>query len=146
MSDRRYLDTSALVKLYVPEPNTAVVQAEIVGAGELLISDLALLEFRSAIYGMVRSGRITAADAAATFATFASTASSYTALPMGSQAIRRAQTLLDLYAVGQGLRPLDAIQIAVAEIENQAALIDAFVSTDAVQRHVALLTGFVVRP
>jgi predicted nucleic acid-binding protein len=146
VSDRRYLDTSALVKLYVPEPNSAAVQAEVFGAGELLISELALLEFRSAIYGMVRSGRVTAADAAATFATFAATASSYMVLPMGSQAIRRAQTLLDLYAVGQGLKPLDALQVAVAEIENQVTLVDVFISTDVVQRHVALLTGFVVRP
>lgn len=63
---RVFVDTSALVKLYVAEPDSATVQAEISKYQQILISQLGVVEFRSAIWGLVRQRKLTSPAAAHT--------------------------------------------------------------------------------
>ena len=60
-----YLDTSAFVKLYVEEKGSDVVRtlAEDYDSNELIISDLTLLEARSAIRRRERQADVSAEDA-----------------------------------------------------------------------------------
>lgn len=53
-----YLDTSALVKLYLPEPHSDDLEAAILGRRDLFVSDLALTELCSALARRVRDGDI----------------------------------------------------------------------------------------
>jgi predicted nucleic acid-binding protein len=146
MPVRKFLDTSAEVKLYVPEPDTPVVQAEVDAADELLLSRLTELEFRSALYGMVRMGRISSSAANIAVTAFLSDLLNYTVVPIDEAVFQRAQILLDNHAVGDNLRPLDALQIASLLEENGRHHVDVFVTTDKVQIQVAVAHGLAVAP
>jgi predicted nucleic acid-binding protein len=58
-----YLDTSALAKLYVPEPDSATLEAAVVGRRDLIVSDLAVTELASTIARRAREGDLSAAHA-----------------------------------------------------------------------------------
>ena len=57
-----------------------------------------------------------------------------------------AQTLLAAHAVSDGLRPLDALQLASALEEHATKPIDSFLTTDLVLAKVALAQGLNVKP
>jgi len=54
-----YLDASALVKLYLPEPMSDQVNRALVGRRDLLVSDLAVTEIVSSLARRVREGSVT---------------------------------------------------------------------------------------
>jgi predicted nucleic acid-binding protein len=58
-----YCDTSALLKLYVPEPESAAFNDLVEGRNDLLVSDLAVTEIVSALSRRLRSGGVTPAVA-----------------------------------------------------------------------------------
>ena len=58
-----YLDASALVKLLVPEPESESLNQALVGAEDVIISDLALTEMASALGRRMRERRLAAAEA-----------------------------------------------------------------------------------
>jgi len=58
-----YLDTSALAKLYVPEPGSDALESALLGRRDLLVSDLAATEFTSAVSQRLREGDLSARDA-----------------------------------------------------------------------------------
>jgi predicted nucleic acid-binding protein len=146
MSVRKFFDSSAIVKLYVTEPDTPAVQAEMLTCDEVLISRLTPPEYRSAIYGKVREKNLSAADAGAALAAFSSSLGNFTVLQVSEAVWQRTELLLDSYAVSNKLRPPDAVQLACALEENALNPIDAFVTADVDQRAVALALGFVVAP
>jgi prevent-host-death family protein len=53
-----YLDASALVKLFVPEPESDALNAALIGAGNVVVSDLAVTEMASAIGRRIREHRV----------------------------------------------------------------------------------------
>jgi hypothetical protein len=53
-----YLDASALVKLYLPEPDSDALDAAIQGHSDLIVSDLAITEIVSAISRRRREGTL----------------------------------------------------------------------------------------
>jgi predicted nucleic acid-binding protein len=53
-----YLDTSALAKIYVPEPESEALEAALLGRRDLLVSDLAVTELTSALARRVREGHL----------------------------------------------------------------------------------------
>ena len=57
-----YLDSSALAKLYVPEPESDALDALLRGRRDLLISELAITEVLSAVARKRREGMLTAAQ------------------------------------------------------------------------------------
>ena len=54
-----YLDASGLVKLFVPEPGSEELNQALVGATDVIVSDLALTEMASALGRRTREGRLT---------------------------------------------------------------------------------------
>jgi len=58
-----YCDTSALMKLYLPEPGSDEFNRLVEGRVDLLVSDLAVTEAASALSRALREGSITEAIA-----------------------------------------------------------------------------------
>ena len=58
-----YLDASALVKLYVEEPESAALERALVGRRDVLVSELAITEVVSALARRVRVHDLSARDA-----------------------------------------------------------------------------------
>jgi len=112
---RKFVDTSAPVKLYVREPDTTAVQNEIATAAELLISRLTLLGLPSALYGKVREKLLDSSDAALVISSFEAGLSLYQVKPNTEAVLVRARSLLDSHAVTNRLRPPDAIHIATVQ-------------------------------
>jgi len=54
-----YCDSSALIKLYMPEPGSAEFNRVVDGRNDLLVSDLAVTEVVSALARRVREGAVT---------------------------------------------------------------------------------------
>ena len=53
-----YIDTSALAKLYVAEPESQVLEQTLVGRRDLLVSDLAVTELVSVLMRRAREGSV----------------------------------------------------------------------------------------
>jgi len=58
-----YLDTSALAKLYLPEPRSDEMEDALLGRRDVIVSDLAVTELTSAVARRVRDADLTAAHA-----------------------------------------------------------------------------------
>jgi hypothetical protein len=56
-----YLDTSALAKLYFPEPESVELDAALVARRDLFVSDLAITELTSATARQMRDGALSPA-------------------------------------------------------------------------------------
>jgi predicted nucleic acid-binding protein len=106
-----YFDTSALVKLYVHEPGTSqVIQlAQDRDRNQIVILDLALVEFRSAVRRREREEDISATDANRVLRQLGGDASAlYLVQPCTPAVIEEASRLLDTHP----LRAYDALQLA----------------------------------
>lgn len=78
-----YLDTSAIVPLFVPEPASAAITALLGGSPEpLVVSEFAAGEFASALSRLVRSSRITENTARAALVDFDSWRIAYCLSPV----------------------------------------------------------------
>jgi predicted nucleic acid-binding protein len=143
---RIFLDTSALIKLYRTEPDSPVVQACVAPSDELFIARITPLEYRSAFFGLVRQGLLSLAGAQAAILAFESDLPQYVSIVADEAVFVRAQGLLDTWAVSDGLRPLDALQLASALEEHARQPLDALITTDIVLAHVARASGLVVKP
>lgn len=140
-----FADSSALVKLYAPEPG----DHHVTGLAELTISALARVEVPAALWRKHRSGELPA-EAAATLA--ARFAHDYAGAerPARFAIVPVVPAVLDLAAqlVGSaGLRAYDGVQLAAATIARDAgAGIQSFACFDADLRRAAALNGFKLLP
>lgn len=129
-----YLESSALIKRYVPEKGSEVLDALVdgkVGSHDLTISVLALLEQKSALARLVRSRDISRLDMREAIAEFAQDRRGFTlTLPMDNDLIYEASGHIDRYP----LRSLDAIHLAaalrVSEIARRLGAVFAVVCSD----------------
>ena len=106
-----YLDTSALLKLYIEEDGTKWVARAVEEAedGRTVILDLAPLEARSAIRRREREGDLAAADADRVLRQIEDDASAlFLVQPSTSAVMEEAARLIDRHP----LRAYDAIQLA----------------------------------
>ncbi len=143
---RDFVDTSALIKLYRLEPDSAAVKAHISANDTILISRLTPTEFRSACFGMVRQKTASLSVAQTYIKAFETDLPQFVLLPFDDATLARVRVLLDAYAVTEGLRPLDAIQLASALEEHARVPLDAFITTDVVLARVAAASGLSVLP
>jgi uncharacterized protein with PIN domain len=60
-----YLDTSCLLKLFFPEPESATVASQVAAEEHVVVSTLARLELRVQIQGRVAGGTLSAKSATA---------------------------------------------------------------------------------
>ena len=105
-----YLDTSALVKLYVSEEGSRAVRARVRGAEAVATSALAYAETRSAFARLVRSGHAGARQHAQRVRRFNLDWDDYMRVEVAPELIREAGDLAELHA----LRAFDGIHLASA--------------------------------
>ena len=117
-----YLDASALVRLFVPEPESDALNEALVGAEDVIISDLALTEMASALGRRVREGRLPQAEARRLQREAEKLAAACRRAELTPPIHRRAERLL--LSSGQvPLRALDALHLATALDADVATIV-----------------------
>ena len=117
-----YLDTSALVKLFVAEPESDSLNQALVGAEDVLVSDLTLTEMASALGRRTREGAVTPLAARRLYQEAVKLAGSCRHVELTPPVHRRAERLL-LASRSVPLRALDALHIALALSAEAATLV-----------------------
>jgi uncharacterized protein len=120
-----YLDASALIKLFVPEPESDDLNERLLDAEDVVVSDLALTEVSSALGRRVREGVVAPAAARRVMHAATDLAESLRRAELTPPVHRRAERIL-LTSSHQALRALDALHLALA-LQSDAA---TFVSYD----------------
>jgi len=133
-----YLDSSALAKLYVPEPESDALDAFLRGRRDLLISELAITEVLSAIARRRREGLLTPDQASEIRDAVLSDADSGSLrrLDLSPVVHREAERLL-FQLDSAALRTLDALHIALALLSAATHVL----TYDARMRSAALHAG-----
>jgi uncharacterized protein len=134
-----YCDSSALIKLYLPEPGSDEFNSTVEGRVDLLVSDLAVTEIVSAVARRLRDGRLTR-DAVrsvhhAVLATLDNGA--YHRVELTRDVHRRAEHLL-LTLDETPLRAADALHLALAGAGRAAALASFDTRLAAAARRIGL--------
>lgn len=139
-----YLDTSALIKLYVLEAGSAEVQALVVAQSDPLpVWELQEMEMINALKLKVFWKEISEADAAAQIARFHTRQSNgmYHMPELGRSDLLDRYRQLSAHTPTLGCRTLDILHVAAAALLRA----DLFVSFDQRQRQLAELAGLNVQ-
>lgn len=138
-----FADSSALVKLYVPEFGHEAVRA---GVGPFVISTLARVEVPAALWGKSRTGEVSASDTALLVSAFEfdyhgdDQADSIFAIVAVDESIVVAAAR---QAARHGLRAYDAVQLACAiAVRGADPSVEIFAVFDLKLRDAALAEGF----
>lgn len=135
-----YVDTSAFVKLLVPEAGTETVGAVWDHVDDRYASLIGYVELRSAIASAARSRRIDGSTLLAARAEIEDLWASVVAVDVDEPLVRKAGELSDRH----GLRASDAIHLASAlRIADGPT---TFIAFDARLRDAAVAEGFIVLP
>ena len=110
-----YIDSSALAKIYVPEPESDLLDEFLRGRQDLMISELAITEVVSAVARRRREGSLSAKQANEIRNALLSdaTSGSFQRLDLNPSVHREAERML-LSTESVPLRTLDALHIALA--------------------------------
>ena len=117
-----YLDASALVKLFVAEPDSDTLNQALVGAEDVVLSDLTLTEMASALGRRRREGLLTQAESRRLHRDAEKLAVSCRRAELTPPVHRRAERLL-LTSREIPLRALDALHLALALDAGAATLV-----------------------
>lgn len=112
-----YLDTSWLVKLYVDEPDSRAIQKIANSDPDVVVSDLAYVEFHAAVARRRRERRIAAKTALSLIARFRKDWTQRIRVAVSRDVLLRAADVLAAHP----LRTLDALQLASAMLLAEAA-------------------------
>jgi hypothetical protein len=142
-----FADSSALVKLYVPEPGYEAMEA---AREPFVISHLARVEVPAAFWRKHRIGELSGDDAALLSAAFEydvlgddETDPRFTVLAVDEDVLTTAFRLLPAH----GLRACDAVQLASAlTAQGAAPACDTLAAFDGDLRRAAIAEGLVVLP
>lgn len=119
-----YLDTSALIKLYLPEPGSDELERALSDRRDLLVSDLAITEFASAIGRRKRRGALGSDHTSQLYQALlehATSADFFVRIATTVDAHRLAERyLLSLDSIE--LRASDAVHLALATGEKARAI------------------------
>ncbi len=118
-----YLDASALVKLFVPEPESEALNRALAGLTDVIVSDLALTETASALGRRVREDRLTRDQARRLYREASKLQTSVHHAELTPPIHRRAERLL--LSIATPLRSLDALHLATA-LDAEAATVVSF--------------------
>ncbi|GIV75764.1 MAG: hypothetical protein KatS3mg050_0158 [Litorilinea sp.] len=119
-----YLDTSVLVAYYVPEPLSDLAQQRLMAASAVIVSELAQIEFVSALALRLRLGDLSWTAAQQVTTLFASHLAQglYIPLHLHSVVYQEAQTYIRRFDLA--LKAPDALHLAAAALA-QAPLVTA---------------------
>jgi predicted nucleic acid-binding protein len=120
-----YLDTSALAKIYVQEPDSDALDAALTGRRDLLISELALTELTSALARRMRERQVDAAAGRRIYQQLLRDvrAGEYRLLDLTSATHREAERLLLTLGRHAPLRATDSLHLAAAALADARALV-----------------------
>jgi uncharacterized protein len=109
-----YVDTSALVKLYLPEPESGALDQMLGQRRDLVVSDVAVTEVASAIGRRIREGALSVETATQVYRQLLSDVDDHYFVrhTVGADTHREAERLLLSSRVA--LRTLDALHLALA--------------------------------
>jgi predicted nucleic acid-binding protein len=138
-----YCDTSALLKLYLPEPGSVDLNRLLEGRDDLLVSDLAVTEVASAVGRRVRQQSLTAQAARRVLGAILGRLDddTYRRVELTRDVHRRAEHLL-ITLTQTPLRAADALHLALAGVARAASMI----SFDGRLAAAARAAGLVVHP
>lgn len=109
-----FLDTSSLIKLYHREEGSVFVINTIShDVEEIFLSELAILEFHSALWKKIREREIEEKAAIEVIVCFQNDCDNYQWILLQSDIVKSASCLLMKYG-SRGLRTLDSLQLATA--------------------------------
>ncbi|MBN2355866.1 type II toxin-antitoxin system VapC family toxin [candidate division KSB1 bacterium] len=138
-----YIDTSALVKFFHEEACTRTVSDLIENTNNMIfISELAKIEFCSALFRRCRNGEITKQNLQRAIAGFEDQIAVFYVERLGSAVIIQAEKLVKQYGLDNGLRTLDALHLATFHLISGSDWY--FVSTDKHLNASAVKMGFAV--
>ena len=119
-----YVDASAFVKVYVPEPGSEMVERAIKGRRDLVVSDLCITETISAIARQRRERRLALGVDQHAYRRILNDVDAGLFLPAPlTEAIHREAERLLLSIEGVPLRPADALNLALATGAEAASVI-----------------------
>ena len=124
-----YLDTSSLFKLYQKEADSVTFDELFINSriSDIFISEIAKIEFVSALYKKVRMKETSLEDAKKAIELFDNDIKKYFIVPLESNLIIKAKQLIVTYGT-QGLRTLDSIQLVSAlAVRNE---VDKYFTSD----------------
>jgi len=135
-----YFDTSALVKLFSKEDGSEKVKEIINNENyKIWVLDLAQLELFSAIYRKFRNNVLAEDSLKPLQEAIRQQFVFFNVMPMASDVVEEARTLIDQFGKVHGLRTLDALHIAGFMLISESDW--AFVSSDKNQVSVIELLG-----
>jgi uncharacterized protein len=138
-----FFDTSALVKYFHEEEGTDSVTPLIENIeNDVWISELAFVEFVSALHKKYRTGVLGKREIALALDGFTETCAVFSVEPLGQSVTQEAVILLNQYGPTNNLRTLDALQLAAFSLIAETNSI--FVSADINLCAVASLAGYTV--
>lgn len=121
-----FLDTSSLLKLYHHEAGTEEVETVIAETDSIFLSELAKVEFNSAVWKNIRSESLTENDGNDLIRYFKQDYELFNWISIDNTIIHKASELLNRHG-NIGLRSLDAIQLASAlQTKNKITLYHTF--------------------
>ena len=136
-----FFDTSALVKLFHEEEGSEVVTRLIKQRdNEIWISELARMEFLSAIFRRLRNKEISDEQLNEAIEGFEKQIHPFNVEPLGQVILKEAEVLLKRHGKKRGFRALDAIQVGTFSLISEKGWY--FVATDEMLCEVAKDMGF----
>lgn len=139
-----FFDTSALVKYFHPETGTdQVVELIDKVTHQIWVSDLAKIEFISALYRKLRRGDIDNAQLQETLSGFDAEWTQFNLQPLSDAVVAEADKLMRQKAQQYGLRALDALQFAsftlLAEEDWAFVVADGLLADAVASEHFAVI-------
>lgn len=111
---KAFLDSSSLIKLYHQEEGSDFVMKALANdIGEIFLSELVVLEFRSALWKKIRGNEIEENAAIEVIKCFQKDSDNFQWIMLQSDIVESASHLLMKYG-SRGLRTLDSLQLAAA--------------------------------
>jgi len=136
-----FFDTSALVKFFHEEKGSQVVTDFIISKdNEIWISELAKVEFLSALFRRQRNKEINDEQLEQAIAGFEEQLPSFNVEPLAQAILKEAEFLLKKYGKTKRLRTLDALQLGTFSLISEKGWF--FVSTDDFLCEMARDIGF----
>lgn len=137
---RIFLDTSSLIKLYHDESGTKNLDSifDEFEISEIYLSELAKVEYNSAIWKKVRTKELTKTEGIELINSFIEDYEKFNFVDLNNLMIYDARELISKYG-NEGLRTLDSIQLAsILEIKEKLAFA---VNSDKLLRKIIELEG-----
>ena len=139
-----FVDTSSLLKLYVPEPGSQWMDAAVVPQ-RIIMSAVTITEVGSSLSRRVREGRLTERLARIAWTEFRRESRGFLVMPLLPATLRAAARLTA--RSGEPLRGLDAIQLqsaveAAGDARRSRTPLPTFISADERLLRAAAASGF----